>query len=393
MLEKRLERILNVGHALDHLVLLIFPTAVIAIAREFSIPYETLLPLTFGCFVAFGVGSLPAGWLAHRYGRRPLMLLFFFGTGLSCIAVGLVTTPWQIGVTLTVMGVFSAIYHPVGYAVLSGLDPARMGKIMGVNGLYGNLGVAFAALVTGAITEWISWRAAFVLPGLACLVAGAVYFVVTRGVPQLEPHALTGSVRTRREMMQVLLIFAVLAILGCVIFTATTVVMPKLFEQELPALPSGTFGVGLIVCLVFSIAALAQALIGALLDRFSLRAILIPVTAIQIPLLFLVAHTQDWLLVAVAAAMMFSIFGQAPIGEVIVARYAPADIRARFNAVRFAVLSGIGATAIPLAAQLYGLRQDFSLLFYVLAALAVGVFGVALLFPRDQIAAQTAPAE
>jgi MFS family permease len=394
-MEKRLERILNFGHAIDHLVLLIFPTAVIALAREFGLPYETLLPLTFGCFVAFGVGALPAGWLGDHWGRRPMLLLFFFGTGLSCLLAGFATTPFHIGVALTLIGAFASIYHPVGYAVLSGLNPARIGKIMGINGLWGNLGVAFAALITGAITEWVSWRAAFFLPGIACLLGGVYYFAVTRHTSEFAATAGRTSIPLSVPLLwRVSSIFMALSLLGNVVFSATTVVMPKLFEQELPDLPSGTFGIGLMVCLVFSVAALAQTFVGGLMDRFSIRSVLIPVVAAQVPLVVLAGYVGGWPLVLVAWAMMFVIFGQAPICEVIVARYTPAPIRARVNALRFAISCGLGATAIPLAAYLYAVRQDFSLLFLVLGGLCVVILAACLFMPGDnRIGGKAIPAE
>src|SRR5690606_17178242 len=146
-MEQRLARILNFGHAIDHLILLIYPTAVIALAHEFGRPYEELLPLSFWGFAAWGIFALPAGWLGDRWSRRGMMLIFFFGTGLACILAGFARTPFEIGAALTLIGVFSAIYHPVGYAILHGLDPKTIGKTIGVNGLWGNLGVAFAALI------------------------------------------------------------------------------------------------------------------------------------------------------------------------------------------------------------------------------------------------------
>ena len=383
-MEKRLERVLNFGHAIDHLVLLIFPTAVIALAGEFGLAYETLLPLTFGCFAAFGVGALPAGWLGDRWGRRPMLLIFFFGTGVACLLAGLASTPFQIGVALTLIGAFASIYHPVGYAVLSGLDPARIGRIMGVNGLWGNLGVAFAALITGAITEWVSWRAAFFLPGIACLAGGIYYFAITRKVSAFAAKTANMSIPLATPLLvRVFAVLMALGLLGSLIFNATTVVMPKLFEQELPGLPSGTFGVGLMVCLVFSVAALAQTFVGSLMDRLPIRSVLLPVVAAQVPLLVLAGYTGGWTLVAVSLAMMFTIFGQAPICEVIVARYAPAHIRARVNALRFALTCGVGATAIPLAAYLYAVRQDFSLLFLVLGGFSVLVLVASLWMPGE----------
>jgi MFS family permease len=101
--------LLNIAHALDHLFLLIFATAVGAIAVDFGIArWEDLMPYTAGAFLMFGLCSIPAGRLGDLRGRRWMMLLFFHGMGLSAIAVALTQNAWQIGLALTVLGAFSA---------------------------------------------------------------------------------------------------------------------------------------------------------------------------------------------------------------------------------------------------------------------------------------------
>ena len=96
--------LLNLGHALDHLFLLIFATAVAAIARDFGLArWEDLMPYTAGAFVMFGIGSIPAGRLGDLWGRRRMMLVFYFGMGLSSLAVSLTQTPMQMAIALTVL--------------------------------------------------------------------------------------------------------------------------------------------------------------------------------------------------------------------------------------------------------------------------------------------------
>ncbi|HXF46527.1 MAG TPA: MFS transporter, partial [Burkholderiaceae bacterium] len=132
--------LLNVAHAIDHWVLLIFATAVSAIAADFGFArWEDLMPYATGAFFAFGIGSLPAGKLGDSWGRRPMMLAFFFGLGASLLACAAATNAWQMAVALTIMGLFSAIYHPVGIPMLV-RDSTRPGRTIGINGLAGNLG-------------------------------------------------------------------------------------------------------------------------------------------------------------------------------------------------------------------------------------------------------------
>src|SRR6185369_4729525 len=87
--------LLNIGHALDHMFLLIFATAVVAIASDFGLPdWESLMPYSVGAFMMFGVCSLPAGRLGDLWGRRQMMLIFFFGMAVSAVLVALTANAW-----------------------------------------------------------------------------------------------------------------------------------------------------------------------------------------------------------------------------------------------------------------------------------------------------------
>ena len=99
--------------------MLVFPTAVVAIGREWNQPYSELLPLALGSFIAFGVFAIPAGWLADHWSRYKVMVMFYFGIGASLFVTGFAQSPWQIALGLTVTGAFAAIYHPVGTAMLA----------------------------------------------------------------------------------------------------------------------------------------------------------------------------------------------------------------------------------------------------------------------------------
>src|SRR3989338_8194314 len=157
---------LNLGHLLDHLAMLVFPPAVVAIGREWGRPYSELLPLALGSFIAFGVFAIPAGWLPAHWSRYKVMVMFYFGIGASLFVTGFAQSSWQIAAGLTVTGAFAAIYHPVGIAMLVS-GPERMGRVLGWNGLWGNLGLASAAIVTGALVDLAGWRAAFFVTGIA----------------------------------------------------------------------------------------------------------------------------------------------------------------------------------------------------------------------------------
>ena len=123
MLNRGTSLLLNLGHALDHMFLLIFATAVTSIAVEFGFSrWEDLMPYSAGAFLLFGIGSVPAGRLGDLWGRRSMMVIFFFGLGVAGLLCALVQNAWQMALALAVLGAFSAIYHPVGIPKLLGLN-------------------------------------------------------------------------------------------------------------------------------------------------------------------------------------------------------------------------------------------------------------------------------
>src|SRR3989337_1100563 len=127
--------LLNAGHALDHLFLLIFATAVAAIAADWGMVWQDPRPFPLGAFAMFGLGRLGDLW-----GRRAMMIVFFLGMGVSGLLVALARGAWSLAAALTLMGVFASIYHPVGIPMLV-QNTRTPGFTIGLNGLAGNLGI------------------------------------------------------------------------------------------------------------------------------------------------------------------------------------------------------------------------------------------------------------
>src|SRR3990167_2695455 len=283
---------INLGHFLDHLAMLVFPTVVIALAREWQRPYSELLPLTLGGFIAFGAFALPAGWLADHWSRYRMMAVFFLGIGASLFLTGFAQSPWQIGMGLTLTGMFAAIYHPVGIAMLVAA-PEKIGRALGWNGLYGNLGLAAAAVISGALMDLWGWRAAFFVPGLLSMAAGAAFLLLVPDPgPVKKSSKSIGLHIDRRTMARIFAILLIATACGGVIFNSTTVAMPKVFDERLRALTQTNLGVGALVAMVYATAAFAQVAMGALIDRFELRRLMIGIALVQIPLLALAANLQ-----------------------------------------------------------------------------------------------------
>jgi MFS family permease len=382
--------LLNIGHAVDHLMMLIFPTAVLALAPELGLSYGETLKLSFGGFLAFGAFSLPAGWLGDRWSRRGMMVVFFVGIGGAAILTGFARSPTEIAIGLTLIGVFAAIYHPVGLAMIVA-DPARIGRALGVNGVWGNLGVAFAALTAGALCNSFGWRVAFLVPGVVAVAIGIVFALV---VPKEVKGTGRPKVAVRLPWATMARIFAVLLVAttcGGLIFNATTVAMPKIFDERLLGLTRTTLGIGVLVCAVYVLAALAQLCVGWFIDRYPLRQVFLPVAALQAPLLLLAISLQNWAMLAVAVAMMFFIFGQIPINDAMVARYTDEAWRSRVFAVRYVVSFGASSLSVPLVGFLHDATGGFERVLVVLAGFAAITFAAALAFPRVAVPSLAPP--
>ena len=375
---------INAGHLLDHLVMLVFPTVVLALARDWGQSYSELLPLALGGFIAFGAFAIPAGWLADHWSRYKMMVVFFFGIGTSLFATGFAQAPWQIAAGLTLTGMFAAIYHPVGIAMLVAA-PKNLGMALGWNGLWGNLGLAFAAIISGALMDLWSWRAAFFVPGLLSIGVGALFLAMVPDPGPVEKKSKTiGLHLDARTMAQIFAILLIATACGGVIFNSTTVAMPKVFDERLRALTQTNFGVGALVAFVYSVAAFAQVLMGTLMSRFEMRTLMIGVGLVQIPLLAAAATLDGWPMLVVALLMMMAIFGQIPLNDGIVGKYVADEYRARVLSVRYVVSLGVASVAVPMIALLHRTEGGFRNVFMVLAALALAILVSAFFFPSRE---------
>jgi MFS family permease len=380
---------INLGHLLDHLAMLVFPTAVVAIGRAWGQPYSELLPLALGSFIAFGAFAIPAGWLADRWSRYRVLTIFFFGIGASLFLTGFAQTSWQIAAGLTLTGAFAAIYHPVGIAMLVA-KPEKMGIALGWNGLWGNLGLAFAAILTGALVDTLGWRAAFFVPGVICMVSGALFLVLVKDPGKVQKKSKSLGLHVDGRMMaRILAIMLVATACGGVIFNSTTIAMPKVFDERLTALTQTSLGIGVLVAAVYTTAAFAQVVVGKLIDRFEMRRLMIVIGLVQIPMLYLAANLDGWAMLGAAFLMMLGVFGQIPLNDAIVGKYIADEYRARVYGIRYVVTLGVAAFAVPMISALHRTEGGFSNVFMVLAVLASGIFVSAFFFPtRDELTAQ-----
>jgi MFS family permease len=340
--------LLNAGHALDHLFLLIFATAVGAIAADWGMVWQDLMPYTVGAFVMFGLGSLPAGRLGDLWGRRAMMVVFFLGIGGASILVALTSGVWTLAAALTLMGVFASIYHPVGIPML--VQNARNpGFTIGVNGLAGNLGIAIAAMLTGFLVKQAGWRAAFAVPGAIAMLCGLLFLLL---VPREEMAPARRPKKTvdlpPSVMARVILVMTLAAISSSLIFNFTTNGNGQLLAERLRGLVEDPATLGVLLAVVYTIGSLAQLVVGKLIDRYPLKWIYLPMVAAQVPLFLLASGLGGWSLYVVMVAFMVFVFGSIPFVDAMIVQYVDDRMRSRVAGIRLAVSFSVSSLAVYL---------------------------------------------
>jgi MFS family permease len=390
--------LLNVGHFLDHLFTLIFATvAALALHREWGLGYAELLKYATPGFFAFGVFALPAGWLADKWSREGMMSVFFIGIGLASIATAFARTPFEIGLGLFVVGVFAAIYHPVGLAIVVE-KWKNTGMRIAVNGVWGNLGVASAALLTGYFIDHGGWRTAFVVPGIASILIGIGYTALmwpelTRPKPRVKT---AGAVRAmpadaKALLMRVSAIVFLTTAVSSIVFQSTTFALPKVFDERLGGISVSATALGGLAFLVFALGSMGQLVVGHYLDRLGPRAVFSAAAAIQVVFFMLMPGLADWAALLCAMAFMLAAFGQIPINDYMIGRLAEGEWRARIYGVRYVVSFTVLAAALPLIAFVYE-NWGFDALFRVLAASAAVILAAVLMLPQRLPQPQAVPA-
>lgn len=359
--------LLNVAHALDHLFLLIFAAAVVSMAADMGLAqWQDLMPYGAGAFFMFGLGSLPAGRLGDLWGRRSMMLLFFFGIGTASILTAFTQNVWQLAMGLTLIGVFASIYHPVGIPMLLERS-SNPGATIGFNGLAGNLGVAVAALLTGFLIQAFGWRAAFAVPGVVALLCG---FVFARVCPQelSSPAKRKGGAKVSLPapmLARALVVMTAAAITSSVLFNFTTNGNGPLVTERFKGVIEDPAALGMLLALVYAVASLAQLVVGHLINRFALKKFFMFMVMAQIPMLLLASQAQGWWLFVALTGVMVFIFGAIPFTDFMIARYVDDRLRSRVSGMRLGVsfaVSSLSVWALGPVVKAMGFGQSLGLL-------------------------------
>ncbi len=369
---------LNGAHALDHFVILIYPMVVIELGAVYGRSYSELIALGTASFIAFGLFSLPAGWLADRWSRRNMMVAFYVGCGVSLLGAAFAPSLMMLAVALFALGVFAAIYHPVGTAMI--LENAtQRGRSLAFNGVCGNLGVSLAAGVTAALTAALSWRGAFLVPGLICIATGVAYLWL---IPDATRHATSRSTSPDVALStpvaaMIFALFVVVALSAGLVFNTLSVALPKIVDERVGGNIS-LVAVGGLTTAVFLCGGLAQIAVGRLVERIQPHILFAAIAVMQFAGVVWAAYATGAMLLVALAFTMAAIYGQITVNDLVIARYTADAWRGRVYAVRYFLTFMVSGAAVSMIAVLDG-RGGFGLVLGATAIVALGFLVAALL--------------
>lgn len=371
------------GHAYMHMFTAFYFTIVLALEVDWKLPFHELVGLwTLGSFMV-GAAALPAGWLADRWSAAGMMVVFFIGMGSASLVAGFLDTPNALMLALAAIGTFAAIYHPVGIPWVVRNAQAR-GKALGINGIFGSVGVAIAAVVAGGLSDLFGWRMVFILPGVLCLLTGVALLLYLKAglVVDSKVDRVTEAPQSRRDMARAFVALLLTMVCMGLIFQATQAAFPKVFNMNLSGLLGDSFfGVGMVVGAIYTVGGVMQYLGGHFADKYPLKTVYVLSFLFQVFVLSMIAMLSGLPLIPLAMLSVALTTGALPAENLLLTRYAPQKHRNLAFGAKYVLAFGTAPLAIQLAALIQERTGEFVWLFLSLAALSLFATLAAMILP------------
>lgn len=379
------------GHFWHHVLTGLFLTLAVLLERVWDRPYAEIISLWAAGAMMIGLGAPLAGWMADRFGHARMMAMFYLGIGAAAVAAGLVAGPSGMAVALGAIGLFGAIYHPVGMAWVSMTAPVHIrGRIMGYLGIAGSIGVALAAVIAGGLAAIGGWRLAMILPGLLTMAGGAwlVAAIASGRIAAAPAHAAplaAGAAHDdERAPLGVLVVLAVTFSLGSVVYAAFSRALPKWFSDTLALDGQDAARLGLIVGAALLMGSVGQLVGGRLADRLPFKWLYAGTFALKLVPLALAAVLGGPVAVLLAVVIGFTFDLSAPVENLLLARYSSGRRRGLAFGMKFAMGFAAAPIGVGLVAWAYGESGSGSGALYGILALLTGLMlAAALLLPGE----------
>ena len=348
-----------------HMFAAFYFVIVLSIEQEWHFTYDELISLwTLGALL-IGLGALPAGWLSDRWSRSSMMVIMFIGMGLSSILCGLSNEQFSLFIGLSLLGLSCSIYHPVGIAWVVN-SSEKKGRALGINGIFGGVGIGSGAFIAGLLIKYFDWKFAFIIPGIISLIIGIIlFFFISNNLISFQ-NSKTKDLEENNSSHNLIIIACIMLFsmfgLGLT-FQIMQTSLPKVFDIRIANL--STFAIGSIIGIIYGISGLMTLVGGFLADKFSLKKIYVIGIAAQVPCFYFIANFSGIPLIFVC--LMAAMFNSSilPTENILLAKFTPERHHGLIYGFKFIVAFGSAPIAVFLISKIYEQTQEFTNLFYI----------------------------
>jgi MFS family permease len=358
---------------LTHAYMMIFPTVLVLIANDPFLGmkgYFELGVIGTVCYGLFGIGAIPSGMLADRYGSQRMLSLCVFASALSSLVAGLSFSIYLFVVSMVFLGLAASIYHPSGLSFIS-RNVEKKGKAMGYHGVGGNIGLALGPVLSGAVAAIWGWRSAFILFAVLGFIMGIM--IIRLNVADEIIHRKKKSKPGRQGRLAsiplILFLIYINSILYGLCYRGSMMYFPKHFVHNIHFALNDVAKAGFLVSMVTIAGTLGQILGGTLCDRLKRPEYgYLLVFMFTTPLFFSIWFLKDWGLFGISLLFAIFFFAWQPTQNTLIAKYSVHGAHGLSYGINFLLIMGVGSLAASMGGyvtDMVGVANVFAVLGFI----------------------------
>jgi len=371
----------SVGHAFMHMFAAFYFVIILSIEIEWNLSYDELIKLWSLGALLVGLGAIPFGWLSDRWSRSSMMVIMFLGMGISSVLCGLSSSVVGLFFGLSILGLACSIYHPVGIAWVVN-SSKKKGKALGINGIFGGIGIGSGAFIAGFLLKFFTWNMTFIIPGIISIVTGFILLLLIF-FNKISFANINNEFAAEKNSTNNLIIISLImlcAIFGLgLTFQIMQTSLPKVFDIRLDEY--STFKIGSTIGIIYLLSGLMTFIGGILADKFSLKKIYIIGLAGQVPCYLAIAYFSGLPLIFVCLAAAIFNSSILPAENILLSKFTPEKHHGLIYGCKFIIVFCSGPLAVFAAAQIYQMTLEFTNLFLISSLIMFLIFFLAIFLP------------